>query len=181
MTMTAGVTSKMSKASLLLTLLEIKDPIRTYAGSRISRSKYGVGKDMGGAIYFHKNYVNDVVPPDVWKRASKLLPKGFKYNTLVYSPKKGLLRFDEAPDFDSAREPIPGETVTVDYINGIVGKPKSSDSIWHHKWLWVKDDYKGFKVDKSKEWSRLWTSKLRETAVGRAHLWKEQLAKYGLK
>lgn len=171
----------MSKASLLLTLLELKDPIRTHTGSKISRSKYGVGKAMGDQLYFHKDYVNDVVPPDVWKRASKLLPKGFKYNTLVYNPKKGTLRFDEAPDFDSAREPIPGETVTVDYINGIVGKPKSSDSIWHHKWLWVKDDYKGFKVDKSKEWSRLWTSKLRETAVGRAHLWKEQLAKYGLK
>lgn len=30
----------MSKASLLLTLLELKDPIRTHTGSKISRSKY---------------------------------------------------------------------------------------------------------------------------------------------
>jgi hypothetical protein len=170
----------MSRASSFLILLELKD-LKTHTGSKITRSKYGVGKAIGDQLYFHKDYVNDIVPPDVWKKANKLLPKGFIYNTLVYNPKKGFLRFDEAPNFDYAREPIPGETITVDYVNGTVGKLKSIDSIWHHKWLWVKDDYKGFNVNKSKEWSRLWTSKFKETAVGRDHLWKEQLTKYGLK
>lgn len=181
MTMTAGVISEMSKASLLLTLLEIKDPIKTHTGSKITRSKYGVGKAMGDQLYIHKKYVTDVVPADVWAKAKKLVPRGFSFNTLVYNPKKNTIRFDEAPDFDTAREPIPGDSVTVNYVTGDVGSVKHSDSIWHHKWLWVKDDYTGFDVEKSKQWSRLWTSKLKETAIGRAEHWKQQLSKYSLK
>jgi len=154
--------------------------VKTYTGSVIARSKYGVGKSIGGAIYVHKNYANQVVPPDIWKKAQELVPDEFKYNTIVYDPKKGLIRFDEAPDFDTAREPVPGWTLTVDYANYTAGKPKKYDSIWHHKWLFVKDDYKGFNVKESKNWSKLWTSKLKETAIGRADIWKKQLKEYGL-
>ena len=168
----------MSKASSFLDILE--DHIKTHTGSRISRSKYGVGKDMGGQIYLHKSYAADVVPPEIWKIAMSLVPKGFTYNTIVYSPKVHTIRFDEAPDFDTAREPIPGDTITVNYETGSVGKVKHSDSIWHHKWLWVKDSYKGFDVDASREWSRKWTSKFKETAIGRVSHWKQQLSKYGV-
>lgn len=159
-------------------------PIRTHSGSPIKRSKYGVGKDMDHRIYLHKDYALDVVPPEIWKRSLALLKEqnpSFKYKTIMFFPKQNKLRFDEAPDFDTAREPIPGSMVTVDYVENTVGKPKSSDSIWHHKWLWVKDDYSGFDVQKAKDWSRLWTSKLKETASGRKLIWKGQLERVGLK
>ena len=45
----------------------------------------------------------------------------------------------------------------------------------------LKVDYSGFNVEESKQWSRLWTSKLQETAKGRKHIWEEQLAQVGLK
>lgn len=163
---------------------ESGDTIRTHSGSPIKRSKYGVGKDMDNRFYLHKDYALDVVPPEIWKRSLALLKEqnpSFKYKTIMFFPKQNKLRFDEAPDFDTAREPVPGGMVTVDYVENMVGKPKSSDSIWHHKWLWVKDDYSGFDVQKAKDWSRLWTSKLKETASGRKLLWEKQLAKVGLK
>ena len=37
-------------------------------------------------------------------------------------------------------------------------KQKSSPQIYHHKWLFVTDDYPGFDVEESKNRSRKWVS-----------------------
>ena len=37
---------------------------------------------------------------------------------------------------------------------------KKNPQIWHHKWMWVKDDYSGFDVEKSKMRSELWKDKV---------------------
>lgn len=55
-----------------------------------------------------------------------------------------------------------------------------SNNVWHHKWLWVKDDYKGFDVDKAKKWSKLWLSKLNQIAKGTDKSFGTQLQKHGL-
>ena len=87
--------------------------------------------------------------------------KGFSYNCINYDPKNpNVVRFDEAPDFDTAREPITGRFIYVDANTGEVIKTGSSNQIWHHKWQWVAPDYKGFDVQKSYEWSKEWTQKM---------------------
>lgn len=57
-----------------------------------------------------------VVPKDILDKAKAVAEReGFSYNCIVYNPKDpNVVRFDEAPDFDTAREPITGEFIYVD-------------------------------------------------------------------
>lgn len=155
--------------------------LKTLKGSVIKRSKYGVGKLIGGCLYLHKDY-SQIIPQDILKNAESALKEAypnFKYQCLKYDTKKQSVSFQEAPDFDSAREPIVGHYVTVT-IDGKV-KTGHSNYIWHHKWLWVKDDYIGFDIEESYRWSEKWLAVLEEPADGNgAERWKEQLARYGL-
>ena len=154
--------------------------VTTLRGSAIERYKGLVGKRMGTRIYVHRQYAKLVVPPDALlslTRAARAAKFGF--NCVMYDWAEKSIRADEAPDFDSAREPHVGRTLRV----APGGEPGwgRSDSIWHHKWLWVADDYAGFDVEESREWSRLWTSLLPEPAKGTDRAWQSQLAGIGLK
>lgn len=157
--------------------------LKTLKGSAIKRSKYGVGKEIGGQIYFQKDYWDMVIPQDEYEEAIDMLEEvypDFEYNCLRYDPKKRQISFQEAPDFDTAREPIVGDYITVDLINGKVSKGHSN-YIWHHKWLWVTNDYTGFNVAESWNWSREWLSVLTEPADGNgASRWVAQLERFGL-
>ena len=158
--------------------------LKTLKGSSIKRStKYGVGKEIGGEIYFHKVYADDIIPDEVLSQAEHLLEEnhpGFEYNCLKYNPKTGVVAFQEAPDFDSAREPIVGDYVSVNTNTGVV-KTGHSNYIWHHKWNWVKNDYSGFDVEASWNWSKEWLSTLTEVSDGNGiDRWNAQLDKFGL-
>ena len=158
--------------------------LKTLKGSSIKRStKYGVGKEIGGEIYFHKNYAEDILPDEVLSQAMQLLEEshpGFEYNCLKYNPKTGVVAFQEAPDFDSAREPVVGDYVSVNTDTGVV-KTGHSNYIWHHKWNWVKNDYSGFDVAESWNWSKQWLSTLTEVSDGNGiERWNAQLDRFGL-
>jgi hypothetical protein len=163
-------------------------PLKTLKGSRIWYSKFGVGKQVGSKVYMHKDYALDIVPTDVLWNAQDILRKyepGASFNCICYDLKNpNVIRFDEAPRFDTDREPYPGIMYTVDVSRIDEGercyKVSYSDAIWHHKWLWVANDYKGFDVRESYEWSRHWLSKLGEVASGYPHKWTEQLNKYNV-
>ena len=156
--------------------------LKTLKGSVIKRSRYGVGKMIGGCLYLHKIY-SGIIPQDILKNAESTLKEtypDFEYQCLKYDTKKQSISFQEAPDFNSAREPVVGDYVTV----AIDGKVKTGHSnyIWHHKWLWVKDDYTGFDIEKSYEWSAEWLAVLEEPADGNGiERWKTQLERYELK
>jgi poly(A) polymerase len=166
----------------LKTLLS-ETSLHTKHGSTIRRYHNMVGKQIGNSLYVHKLYADEVIPNGILRKAEDILTRSnpdFNYNSIMFDPKRGIVRFDEAPDFDTAQEPHVGEYIVI-FPNGSHQPRKGySNSIWHHKWLWVKDDYTGFDVDKSKEWSRLWLSKLNEPAKGTDLTWRSQLRKYGL-
>ena len=158
--------------------------LKTLKGSAIKRStKFGVGKEIGGEIYFHKDYAEDILPDEVLSQALQLLEEehpGFEYNCLKYNPKTGVVAFQESPDFDSAREPVVGDYVSVNTDTGVV-KTGHSNYIWHHKWNWVKNDYSGFDVAESWNWSKQWLSTLTEVSDGNGiERWNNQLDKFGL-
>jgi len=168
----------MSRAEEVISLIEELD-IRTLKGTKIKRNK-PVGKKVSGVVYVHKDYAHLVVPEDALA-LSILLPKGFLYRTVIYDAKKKTIAFNEAPDFDNAREPHGGKTFMVDITNQSIKSEKYTNQIWHHKWQWVLDDYKGFSVQKSKEWSHEWTGKVIGIAKGFMEPWKKQLQDVGLK
>lgn len=159
-------------------------PLKTKKGSVIKRStKYGVGKEIGGDIYVHKDYAQEVVPSSCWHNALEILEEAypdFQYNCIRWSPKTQKVSFQEAPDFDTAREPVVGDYITVDCSDGSISTGHSN-YIWHSKWLWVRNDYDGFNVADSWNWSRRWLSTLDETSDGNGiSRWKAQLSRYGL-
>lgn len=156
-----------------------KPALKTYTGSKVARYKGDVGKLVGEKLYVHKKYAGEVIPG--YQRAVDILgdkyPE-FKYNTVMHDRKTGAIRFDEAPDFDVAREPRVGNYITV-FKDGKTRRGKSN-AIWHHKWLWVRDDYNGFNVEESYVWSDQWLNEFKEVAKGTKKAWDAQLLRYGL-
>jgi len=143
------------------------------------RSNYGVGKQIGDKLYVHKNYVNRVLKSShELEIYESCLPNGFSYNCVMLDFKNRRIRFDEAPDFDSAREPHVGDYVELGpYLFSI--RRGHSNSIWHHKWMWVDDDYTGFNVEESYLWSKFWTKYIRRPS-GSERIWIKQLNESGI-
>ena len=151
--------------------------IKTKKGSVIKRYQDNVGKRVGSKIYVHKNYASEIVPKDILDAAIAKLPGDFAYNTITYDTKTQSVRFDEAPNFNTATEPRVGKIFTVNKDG--TTKQSSSNSIWHHKWTWVKDDYTGFNVNASRDWSATYSPQL-DRPKGTQASWDKQLQEAGI-
>jgi hypothetical protein len=82
--------------------------------------------------------------------------------------------FQYSPDFDTADEPEVSITMAVDLI-GKVSFRSHNNTIWHHKWMWVTPDYKGFNYEDSKARSATWkphVSKTELTKIGNKVYWE---------
>ncbi len=131
--------------------------LRTPNLSRIERYQGVVGKHMGEWVYVHRNYINKL-PAElvalVWRcEQFNLLPE---YNAVKVSAKKSVVTFQQSPDFDTANEPTAGEYCRVDLGSDKTACIRRTRSLWHHKWLWVMDDYEGFNVEASFRRSKDW-------------------------
>jgi hypothetical protein len=149
--------------------------LKTQKGSAIKRSKYGVGKLIGGFLYLHKQYAKGVVPKEALQNAIKL-SNGFDFNVVKWNVKDNTISLFNSPDFDSADEPVAGEYMTITPDGKI--KKGFTKSIWHHKWLWVKDDYKGFNVEQSYKRSEKWLSipDIQFSKIGNKDFWIKNYA-----
>lgn len=148
--------------------------LKTQNGSIIKRSKFGVGKDIGDSIYIHKNYVNDVISDDLYNKFL-IHVKNFQFNILKIKKDFTSITFINSKNFDTADEPSLYESMKVD-ITGNTKYAKYDEfnpPIYHHKWLFVKDDYKNFDVEKSKQRSQEWLSKkdIDFTRIGYKKYW----------
>ena len=138
--------------------------LRTLKGSKIERYRGVVGKRMGFWVYVHRDYVNKL-PMDLRIKVDRAIgdprgwpqvyTRGFEYNILKISTNSNIVVFMHSPDFDTAAEPVAGNWCRVDLDAGEVEGGRTSN-IWHHKWLWVMDDYKGFDVEASFQRSQVW-------------------------
>lgn len=154
------------------------DPsLRTERGTPIKRSSLGVGKQIGGDLYLHKSYSGRLPYQDRLALAESRLHEGFPgFNfNVIKAGKDGSYTFFNSLDFDTADEPTAGNYVRVEGT----GKMKAgrTESIWHHKWLWVMDDYKGFDVEESKERSRKWLKLpgIDYSRIGNPAFWKQNV------
>lgn len=167
---------------------KVGSTIKNYSGSSITRHK-PVGKLIGGKIYAHINYLNQIITDkSKIKEAFKLLKdaglydEALSYNCFCWNPKENIILFQEGPDFDSAPEPMVGYIIKVNLDTGNVVKSKKPyEQIWHHKWLWVDNDYNGFNVEDSWNRSKYYATKVLESPDGsNIKNWKNQLIRYGL-
>ena len=114
----------------------------------------GIGKEIGGEVYLHKDYEH-TFPQDLLNKAKSFLPEDYVYNVVKYAPKTGVFSFIISNDFDTNEEPSVDGVVTVK-PDGTIKKQGNAGWIYHHRWEWVADDYKGFDVEKSKQRSLKW-------------------------
>ena len=134
--------------------------------------KTGVGKMIGGSLYVHQNY-EQVIPQEILGAAKQQLDD-FPYNIVKYAPSTGNVTFIWSPDFDRADEPVVGPALLIkpDGTKKSI-KPSSDPWIYHHKWLFVKDDYPGFDVQASKQRSLQWMSlpNIDYSRIGKKSFW----------
>jgi len=157
--------------------------LRTQKGSPIKRSSWGVGKEMGGFVYLHKNYI-EMIPQqnlnavyDAYQLVVQKTGQEPEFNVVKVSKSKPVVTFINSPDFDTASEPTVGDYINVNLETESV-KRGSSQSIWHHKWLWVLDDYQGFDVEASIERSRKWLRMdgIDYKRIGKRSFWNKTVA-----
>lgn len=142
----------------------------TLKGSVIQRAKGGVGKQMQSALYVHRDYA----PFSVWD------DEPYQFPTTVVKLTKEHTTFIESPDFNTAHEPGIHRVVTVQrQQRGLVRTARDyhGSLIYHHKWLFVKDDYEGFDVAASVERSRKWLALegLDMNRIGRRDYWEREV------
>lgn len=138
--------------------------------------KWGVGKSIGGKVYIHKKYEENI-PSDELEAAKKLLPSTFQYNLLAYELKTGNITFTWSSDFDSSHEPIVGDQILVKKDGSTKFIKQLADPwIYHHKYLWVKPSYKGFDYKESQERSKQWLQlDVNKSKIGKLSYWREKI------
>ena len=135
--------------------------------------KYGVGKEIGGAVYVHSSC--QAVLGEVVEKAKHYLPAGFTYAVVKLNLKTEAVSFIESTDFDFADEPTVGASIIVHPDGEMRRRKQAKDpEIYHHKWMFVKDDYSGFDVELSKSRSKLWIDLpgLDKRKIGKKSYWK---------
>jgi len=159
-------------------------PVVTQQGTVMQRFRNKAGKQMGNYVYIHRNYSYVLPEPErVYKAGQALVASHPKfaqvYNCIRYDLNRGLVRFDEAPEFDLISEPAVGNWVVVDPEIDRVIQEGCTVFIWHHKWMWVMNDYDGFDVRASRAWSRMWLRKI-SSPSGSKNIWLNQIKAAGL-
>ena len=138
--------------------------------------KFGVGKEIGGAVYVHRSY--EGVLGDAVVKAKDALPENFDYHVVKLVVKTGAVSFIECSEFNTADEPALGAVITVQWD----GKSSRRDApldpyIYHHKWLFVEDDYSGFDIEASKKRSITWMSlsEVDTRRIGKRSYWESEV------
>lgn len=156
-------------------------------------------KKIGGCVYMHmsiragaceqiKNMVADA--ERVFRKVVGI--KDFMDIEIIkVDIKNNKVSFIKSPDWDTAREPLVGDAYMIDLNEDTPLKKrtvkitKSKGQIYHHKWMFVADDYEGFDIEESKRWSEEWQSVIPadrkiKSRIGYKKYWDEYLKEYGL-
>jgi hypothetical protein len=138
--------------------------------------KFGVGKQIGGAVYVHRS-AEAALPQDDLARAKAAAP-GFAYAVVKYVLSDRTVSLIESADWDEADEPTAGRSVVVKADGRVaVVRPPSDPWIYHHKWLFVRDDYGGFDVAAAKARSAAWGALggVDRSRIGKRSYWEAEV------
>lgn len=144
-------------------------------------------KRAGTAVYVHKSALNQLKDqyPEAYRYAQTLAIEGFEYDIVKWDYYSKAITFLMSPDWDTAREPLVGDAIRVNTQTWETKRLRSRGQIYHHKHEFVNDDYTGFDLEESRQWSKLWKATLpntREitTRIGYKKYWIGILKEYGL-
>lgn len=140
--------------------------------------KFGVGKSIGGKVYLHRQYEH-LLPSDILVFAKEQLPEDFDYTVVSFDTKSHSITFSQSFDFDTAPEPTIGVQINVQ-VNGkcSVIKPNMDNPwIYHHKWLFVDDNYTKFDIEESRDRSESWNNihGIDHSRIGKKRFWEQEV------
>ena len=145
-------------------------------------------KRMGTAVYVHKTAIDQLKEDfqQAYLIAERVNLDGFEYDIIKWDYDRMMVTFISSPDWDTASEPLVGDAIRVCLTTGEVKKLRSRGQIYHHKHQFVNEDYTGFDIEESKNWSKLWTSVLPATRemnnrIGYRKHWNNIVKQYGLR
>ncbi|HIE97166.1 MAG: hypothetical protein ABGZ23_15345 [Fuerstiella sp.] len=124
----------------------------------------------------HRSYEH--LLPVAVPNATPAVPDGFNYTVVKYQLKTETVSFIVCDDFDSTDEPTVGNVCTVKSDGATTIRRQSKDPwIYHHKWLFVADDYAGFDVAAAKTRSMQWLSldNIDFRRIGKKSYWEEHI------
>ncbi|MCY2977215.1 MAG: DNA phosphorothioation-associated putative methyltransferase [Planctomycetota bacterium] len=136
--------------------------------------RYGVGKEIGYAVYVHRDYEDRLGPTVEW--AKRHLPEHYEYSVVKLNLRNDSVSFIHCPGFDLEHEPVIAAIVVVAANGHVQRRAMPSDPyIYHHKWLFVADDYQGFDLAESKSRSEQWSSigEVDRSRIGRKNFWEQ--------
>lgn len=147
-----------------------------------------VGKKMGSNIWVHKEYLAEILEPFISEPYLNAAPADFEYNIVRYDCKAKSLCLMLSRDFDVAHEPTITASVLIKKSGDsyYCGKIRHSQTVWHHKWLFVKPSYHGGwsikdSMRRSLEWKRvLGNNRSLSSRIGRRKYWDLWLASNSL-
>ncbi len=83
--------------------------------------------------------------------AKRHLPEQFEYTVKKLNQRTDAVSFIHCPGFDAEHEPVIAAIVVVGADGAVQRRGLPADPyIYHHKWLFVDDDYAGFDIEASK-------------------------------
>lgn len=145
-------------------------------------------KKIGTASYVHYSAYAQLTTEqkEMLRNAIEICREGYEIATIYkVDAKNKKVTFIESKDFDIAREPEVGDSYTVDLDTQKIKITKAKGQIYHHKWMFVNDNYKGFDIEESKRWSEKWQSVIPKdrgikSRIGYKKYWDEYLKEYDL-
>lgn len=138
--------------------------------------RFGVGKEIGYAVHVHRDYEELLGPTVEW--ANRHLPEHYEYTVVKLNQRNDSISFIQCPGFDSEHEPVITAIIVVSADGKVQRRTTPTDPyIYHHKWLFVADDYKGFDVEESKSRSKRWVSlgDVDRSRIGRQGYWAQNV------
>jgi hypothetical protein len=142
----------------------------------VPSKRFGIGKDIGGAVYAHRSYEDQL--GSAVAAAKEKIPAGFVYHVVKYNYRSRAVSFIQCPEFDTVAEPTVGDIVTVDAAGNVRRRRQPREpEVYHHKWLFVADDYEGFDVESSRQRSLtcLGLDGVDRRRIGRKRYWAEHI------
>jgi len=142
--------------------------------------RFGVGKKIGDSVYIHKDYEYLLTNEGIkeYKAHLNKLFDGFEYTIIKYNIRTKAFSFIKCSEFDTEEEPVVGESMLVREDGSTRFIKQAKDPwIYHHKWLMVAPEYKGFDMKESVDRSLWWMDipNLDKARIGKLSYWTENV------
>jgi DNA phosphorothioation-associated putative methyltransferase len=138
--------------------------------------RFGIGKEIGYAVYLHRDYEDRLGSTVEW--AKRHLPTDYEYNVVKLNQRNDSVSFIHCPAFDIEHEPAIATIMVVNANGNVQNRNMPSDPyIYHHKWLFVDDNYQRFDVDESRARSKRWIAipDVDRSRIGTRSYWEEMV------